>query len=141
MMASIRFDSRRGSRLRLLHALGMLLILVIGFHPSLGRAQTDNDGTDETPAKIVRKPIAKIPFHRHGGGGDDERPAAATLRSDPHSLDRTRWDIPAAPGLALDHAPLPGEMGPAPEPAKPLFDKQATGLASRPDNWEIPNKQ
>jgi hypothetical protein len=118
----------------------LLLLCAIALHPSLSRAQSDDTETDETPAKIVRKPPPHIPFHRHGGGGDDERPAP-TLRSDPHSLDRTRWDIPSSPGLALDHEPLPGEMGPAPEPAKPLFDKQATGLASHPDNWEIPNKQ
>jgi hypothetical protein len=129
------------TRFRPAHAVWVLLMMcALGLHPSLGHAQTD-DETDEAPAKIIHKRVATIPYHRHGGGGVDDDRSAPTLRSDPHSLDRTRWDLPAPAGLALDHAPLPGEMGPAPEPARPLFDQSAGGLATHPDAWEIPGKQ
>jgi hypothetical protein len=131
----------RDSRFQPGRAIAMLMMMcALGLYPSLGHAQSD-DETDEAPAKTIHKRVATIPYHRHGGGGVDDSRLAPTLRSDPHSLDRTRWDLPASQGLALDHPPLPGEMGPAPEPTKPLFDQSASGLATHPDLWEIPGKQ
>jgi len=115
--------------------LTMLSIALAG----AARAQEDDTDhhTDDRP--VAPKPLVDQLNHHRGNGGDGEA-ARSPLRPDTADVPGVRDARPEITGLAQAHAPLPGELGDAPEIRAPLFASPATGLAVRPDPWEIPDK-
>ncbi|MDB5361071.1 MAG: hypothetical protein JWO51_2368 [Rhodospirillales bacterium] len=109
-------------------------LLLGGLVPAPCRAQSD-DAPDETPSVTVpARPAPDSSVHRHGGGGDDDA-VRSSFRDDRGPNSGMRIESTPGTGLALDHSPLPGELGATPEESAPLFEKRTGGLAMRPDPW------
>lgn len=113
-------------------------LLLGGLVPAPCRAQSDDAPAETSPVTVPARPTSDFSFHRHGGGGDADA-VRSGFRDDRGPNNGMRLESTPGTGLALDHSPLPGELGATPEESAPLFEKRTGGLAMRPDPWiQIP---
>ncbi|HLZ66932.1 MAG TPA: hypothetical protein VKQ29_11920 [Aliidongia sp.] len=104
---------------------------MLALHPGPGLAQSEE--TAPTNGDAPKAEDTDL-YHRHGGGGDDEGPRGL-LRGNATLDPGTRLESTAGVGLAMDHSPLPGELGDTPEGSRPLFSKSSTSLEMQADPW------
>lgn len=114
--------------------MALSIALVGGAH-----AQSDDPDPQEAVKPAAPKPLVDQLNHHHGNGGDDPT-GQSSLRRDPADVPTVRGTRPDVTGLAQAHAPLPGEMGEAPEVRRPLFAAPPSDLAIRSDPWALPDK-
>jgi len=125
-------------KIRCLKAALLLAALSTAFG-GCARAQSDDTDQQEAIRPAAPKPLVDQLNHHHGNGGDGEA-SRLSLRPDMADIPSVQAARPEIAGLAQNHAPLPGELGDAPEVSAPLFATPPADLAIRPDPWALSAK-